>query len=83
MKQTAVEWLEEEWLNLDLEFTGLLDTKEYDLRRKSIIQQANQMEKERMIDFAKYCLNNAKYLNFEKALFNTEEYYEIFKSAQE
>jgi hypothetical protein len=43
-------------------------------------EQAKEMEKERMVDFAKYCLNNAKYLNFNKALFNVEEYYQIFKS---
>ena len=57
-----------------------------ELRKNRIVipmameQQAKEMEKERMINFAKYCLNNAKYLNFDKALFNVEEYYQIFKS---
>jgi hypothetical protein len=66
MKQTAVEWL-----------IGQIEGYESDCE---IFQIAEEMEKKRMIDFAKYCLNNAKYLNFEKALFNVEEYYEIFKS---
>lgn len=68
-KISAVEWL-----------VDMLDIDKNDSSTKDVIDQANQMEKERMIDFAKYCLNNAKYLNFEKALFNIEEYYEIFKS---
>ena len=50
MKQTAVEWLEEQWLKLDLEFTGLIDTKEYDKRRNFIIEQAKAMEKEQIVD---------------------------------
>lgn len=46
MTETAVEWLCNEWLKLDLEFTGLIDTKEYDKRRNFIIEQAKAMEKE-------------------------------------
>jgi uncharacterized protein YfbU (UPF0304 family) len=68
MKQTAVEWLEEQCPRIKT-FVAY-----------SILEQAKEMEKKRMVDFAKYCLNNAKYLNFNKALFNVEEYYQIFKS---
>ena len=68
MKQTAVEFLEEKAMN------GFITPEDF--------EQAKEMEKERMINFAKYCLNNAKHLNFDKALFNVEEYYQIFKSVK-
>ena len=71
MKQTVVEWLVEQ-VNSDCLNSTFI--------RPDIIEQSKATEKERMIDFAKYCLNNAKYLNFDKVLFNVEEYYQIFKS---
>jgi hypothetical protein len=41
MKQTAVEWLEKKFQSLGFDF-------------EHIIEQAKQMEKEQMIEFAKY-----------------------------
>ena len=80
-QKTAVEWLEEQWLKLDLEFTGLIDTKEYDKRRNFIIKQAKEMEKEKAIDFARHCLNKAKDLDILTSFMNVEQYYnETFKS---
>ncbi len=73
MEQTAVEWLVEQ-IKKDIN----VRLRGFDIDKA--LEQAKKMEKQRMIDFSKYCLNNAKYLNFEKALFNVEEYYQIFKS---
>jgi hypothetical protein len=81
MKQTAVEWQFEQLFNSFEKFNnGEYTFSEYLRKNLEIREQAKEMEKQRMIAFAKYCLNNAKYLNFEKALFNVEEYYQIFKS---
>jgi hypothetical protein len=72
--KTTVEWLVEQMINK-------LGTRiENTTEGCELFEQAKEMEKKRMVDFAKYCLNNAKYLNFNKALFNVEEYYQIFKS---
>ena len=74
MKQTAVDSL----IKSILPFIDR--SKVSDMMLQDIVAEHLAMEKERMINFAKYCLNNAKHLNFEKALFNVEEYYQIFKS---
>lgn len=77
MKQTAVELLEKRITNTSITSNGQMIFYHEELKRW--LDEAKAMEKEKMIDFAKYCLNNVKYLNFEKALFNVEEYYVIFK----
>lgn len=77
----AAEWLFEQLCSEKLSWNKDSNGKLFfDNITSDILQQAKEMEKQRMIAFAKYCLNNAKYLNFEKALFNVEEYYQIFKS---
>ena len=49
MKQTAVEWLCNEWLYIDQEFDmKLIDKKTYWERLKSVQEQAKAMEKEQM-----------------------------------
>ena len=51
MKQTAVEWLCNEWLYIDHEFDmKLIDKKIYWERLKSVQEQAKEMEKEQIID---------------------------------
>ena len=50
MKQTAVEWLCNEWLYIDQEFDmKLIDKKTYWERLKSVQEQAIKMEKEQII----------------------------------
>ena len=51
MKQTAVEWLIEQLENVDY---NPLEKGGYDTAKKRIIDQAKTMEKEQMIEFAKY-----------------------------
>jgi len=47
MKQTATEWMANELLYLDNEYDmKLIDKNEYQARRKQIIEQAEEMEKE-------------------------------------
>lgn len=83
MKQTAVEWLAAHVNHVnDLHSKELISEDKFRSLLIEYREQAKEKEKERMIGFAKYCLNNAKYLNFENASFNVEEYYEIFKSEQ-
>jgi hypothetical protein len=49
MKQTAVEWMANEFLYLDNEFyMKLIDKNEYQVRRKQITEQAKEMEKEQI-----------------------------------
>jgi len=47
MEQTATEWMANELLYLDNEYDmKLIDKNEYQARRKQIIEQAKEMEKE-------------------------------------
>ena len=47
MQQTATEWMANELLYLDNEYDmKLIDKNEYQARRKQIIEQAKEMEKE-------------------------------------
>ena len=51
---TAVEWLCNEWLYLDQQFDMcLIDRNIYWDKLRQIQEQAKEMEKEQMIDFAK------------------------------
>ena len=55
MKQTAVDWLCNEWLYIDHEFDmNLIDKKTYWERLKSVQEQAKAMEKEQIIDAFDY-----------------------------
>jgi hypothetical protein len=45
-----------------------------------LLKQAKDLEKQRAIDFAKHCLDQAKDLDIRTAFLNVEEYYENFKS---
>ena len=81
MKQTAVEWLCNEWLYIDQEFDmKLIDKKTYWERLKSVQEQAKEMEKEQMKNA---CIQH-QYENkaFQKLLEKQfEQYYkETFKS---
>ncbi len=50
MKKTAVEWMANELLYLDNEYDmKFIDKNEYQIRRKQIIEQAKEMEKEQKI----------------------------------
>lgn len=82
MKQTAVEWLYNKMLYIDNEYDMKLITKgEYQAKRRDIIDQAKEMEKEQKIDFARHCLNKAKDLDILSSFMNVEQYYnETFKN---
>jgi hypothetical protein len=55
MKQTAVEWLNDEIIGLDVEFNMTLISREnYWIKRKELLEQAKEMEKQEMIKFAEY-----------------------------
>ena len=69
MKQTAVEWLIYQIYYTDVKIT------------RKLLQQAKEMEKEQIIDFARHCLDKAKDLDILTAFMNAEQYYnETFKS---
>jgi hypothetical protein len=80
--KTAVDFMASELLYLDNEYDMKLITKnEYQAKRKEIIDQAKEMEKEQKIDFARLCLNKAKDLDILTSFMNVEQYYnETFKS---
>ena len=68
MKQTAVEWLE-------------YQLSEGTMPIKEAFNQAKEMEKERIIDFARLCLNKAKDLDILTSFMDAEQYYkQTFKS---
>ena len=76
MKQTAVEWLCNEWLYIDQEFDmKLIDKKTYWERLKSVQEQANKMFEEQIINA--YHINplESKWKNIGKQYYN-----ETFKS---
>jgi hypothetical protein len=51
MKQTAVDWLSEQLLNLDIEFDSILINRaNYWVKRNNILEQAKEMEKQQIID---------------------------------
>jgi len=53
MKQSAVEWLNDEIIGLDVEFNMTLISREnYWIKRKELLEQAKEMEKQQIIDFA-------------------------------
>jgi cystathionine beta-lyase family protein involved in aluminum resistance len=59
MKQTAVEWLAEKMLYIDNEYDMKLITKsEYQAKRRDIINQAKEMEKQQIIDFTDDYVDN-------------------------
>jgi site-specific DNA-adenine methylase len=66
--KTAVEFMASELLYLDNEYDmKLINKNEYQAKRKEIIKQAKEMEKERVIDFAK------KFSDFNGLTFNEKE----------
>ena len=69
MKQTAVQFLYDQiWKTPITEWGKLL-------------HQAQQMEKEQSLNFAKHCLDKAKDLDVRTAFLNVEQYYnETFKT---
>jgi hypothetical protein len=81
-KQTAVNLMANELLYLDNEFDmGLIIKTEYQIKRKSIIGKAKQMEKEQIIE--SYCVGCAD-ITKDNSIFpreTSEQYYkETFKS---
>jgi len=81
--KTAVEWLVDELLHLDNEFDmKLIDKNEYQARRKQVIEQAKEMEKEQiMTAFTQGDIFGADF--FDRVNITAEEYYnETFKSEE-
>jgi 20S proteasome alpha/beta subunit len=69
----------------DYDSAGLKNQSNYVIEMPTYIlteleEQAKDLEKERAIDFAKHCLDQAKDLDIRTAFLNVEEYYENFKS---
>jgi hypothetical protein len=60
-QQTAVEWYIEKLLDLDYEYAkGLITLAVWSERKKSLIEQAKEMEKQQIIeafDFGDYCVD--------------------------
>ena len=77
MKQTAIEWLCNEWLYIDQEFDmKLIDKKTYWERLKSVQEQAKAMEKEQIMD-----AYNISWALRDKPYATADKYYnETFKS---
>lgn len=70
-KQTATEWLIEDLIERDL-------TKKDDHIKTFIyksLEQAKENEKDKMIEFAKYCLDKALDLDVRTAYASVENYY--------
>ena len=66
--KTAVDFMASELLYLDNEYDmKLINKNEYQAKRKEIIEQAKEMEKEQIIDFAK------KFSDFNGLTFNEKE----------
>jgi hypothetical protein len=58
-QQTAVEWYIKKLLNLDFEYAkGLITLAVWSERKKSLIEQAKEMEKEQMIKFSEQVFRN-------------------------
>jgi site-specific DNA-adenine methylase len=79
--KTAVDFMASELLYLDNEYDmKLINKNEYQAKRKEIIEQAKEMEKDRVIDFAK------KFSDFNGLTFNeqkvSKEYLEKLYSNQ-
>jgi hypothetical protein len=72
-EQTAVESYIEKLLDLDYEYAkGLITLAVWSERKKSLIEQAKQMNKQQMCKFAYKCHNHYKVYGD----FNIEQYYE-------
>jgi hypothetical protein len=65
MKKTVVEWY----------FTQLWRAPKDKFMWHRILIKAKEMEKERMIEFARLCLNKAKDLDVLTAFINAQKYY--------
>ena len=79
---TAVKWLNDEILGLDVEFdVNLISRENYWIKRKEIIEQAKEMEKQQIIDaYGVGYLTDFK-LNSDYTTQTPEQYYnETFKS---
>jgi hypothetical protein len=76
--KTAVEFMASELLYLDNEYDmKLINKNEYQAKRKEIIEQAKEMEKEQIMDAYQQGYNNAYFNN----PLSKEQYYkETFKS---
>lgn len=76
MKQTAVEWLCNEWSCIDQDFDlNLINKKIYWQKLKSVQEQAKAMEKEQIID-----AHNNGHSYYEETGIDAEQYYnETFK----
>jgi hypothetical protein len=69
MKQTAVEWLKSKFDEFETIYNSLpAGLYEY-------TQQAKEMEKQQIIDFAKQCLDKALDLDIRTAYSQVEQYY--------
>jgi hypothetical protein len=71
MKQTAVEWLIDNWIkfnDIDIELDDFANLR-------PLLKQAKRMEEEQSLNFAKHCLDKAKDLDVRTAFFNVEQYF--------
>jgi hypothetical protein len=83
MKKTAVEWMANELLYLDNEYDmKFIDKNEYQIRRKQIIEQAKEMEKEQIKEAYLSGADHVMDVKYNpSSFFDGEQYYnETFKS---
>jgi hypothetical protein len=75
-QQTAVEWLAKSYVDLLTKLNNEeISLKEFEIQYIEILEQAKEMEKERMIQFAKQCLDKALDLDVRTAYLQVEKYY--------
>jgi len=75
-QQTPVERLEKEQDNLFISYQkGFMSAGRFIFLQHKLFKQAKEMEKERMIDFAKHCLDKALDLDCRTAYSQVEQYY--------
>jgi hypothetical protein len=74
-QQTAAEWLNDKIIGLDVEFDMTLISREtYWIKRKEILEQANKMFEQQIMDAQSYAVCHTDMTN-NKGYFDCEQYY--------
>jgi len=72
----AVEWLAKSYVDLLTKLNNEeISLKEFEIQYIELLEQAKEIEKERMIQFAKHCLDKALDLDVRTAYSQVEKYY--------
>jgi hypothetical protein len=75
-QQTAVEWYIEKLLDLDYEYAkGLITLGVWSERKNSLIQQAKEMEKDKMIELIQFIVSEKELVDYSSVSNDTANYY--------